>query len=800
MNPSIVAADPNATPTQPSAEPVEAAPPEQRPEPTPDIVAQTKEWFVKTDNLVQRKNALFEYRESQKALFPARFNPNDPRRGQTPQELMSGKDQRRVQTPYIYRGTLQITAMSVPEDLDFEWSAKPQVQPPQDPMLGMPPTQQTDPMNRTFGETLRIVQKELLDEAGWIEKLRAWVQDGCTFPLGILKQTFRREYQTGSLNPNPGDKDATDGAARLKTLIEQFAAKEFTENDAPFAEMKSLIASLKDKARITRWWGTELQLIPLDAFGISEECTDMVNWYDAPYMFHDALITGEQLLTDYRYRVGEDGETFGILPDELNKAVPWDTNNTSTDPNARNRASRNKQLTAPNATPIGATNAVGSTGIEPKKRLYAVREIWSKRDRTVYVVVRGLDHFLDKFVPQKTPEQWYPFHLLAPNRVATEIYQASDVELKRQIQQRIHRKRSDEEKARWLHLPRGIYNRAAGTDEKEMVKLQDVQPGQLRGINFGTTQQKIDDMVQWFTYQFDPMSFDTSKDEQDMDAMGALPVQALGSTGSANFATEVSVASAGAQVATAYRKSIIQQAIERLLTANAEVLLQELSLDEVQRIAGPFAVWPILFDEVQAAQAVDDAKTRAAQMVAPQIVQQAVMQFQTTGALPDEQAMAHMVEQAAGPVWQAEMQATYGAIEPPTRETLFRRLKVKVRSSFNSKLDKQQNLQMFSMLAEACMQIGQAAAGMGQPFVMKAIVKQHAALLGDEAVVDEAFPAVSPMMIAQQLAKAMVAQQQKPGEGGKGPETQTGQGGEGASVDPAGQANNALASAPAPMG
>ena len=774
----------------------QAAPPEKRPEIKPDVSAAAKSWLTKTDNLTQRKNALWEFREANKSLFPARFNPNDPRRGQTPKELKSGRDNRRVQTPLIYRGSLQITAMSVPEDMEFEWEAKEQAQPPQDP--SMPPQQRiTDPLHASFGKTLRIVQRELLDEAGLIPKLRALVQDSSTYPMAIIKDTFRREYTTTSLNPNPGDRDETDGTARLQALMQQFSRKDFDQNSAEFAEMKQLLVSLRDKARITRFFGPDIQLVPMDAFGVSEECTDLVNIYDAPYMFQDALLAGTEILAKYKYRVDEaTGETFGVLPDELNQATPWDTNNSSTDPNARNRSSRNKQLTAPNATPLNSISTTGTAGTDPKHRQYLVREIWSKRDRTVYVLVRGLDHFVDKFVPQKTPERWYPFTILAPNRVPTEIYQASDVELKRDIQDRIHRKRTDEEKARGLSLPRGIYNRAAGVDEKEMVRLQDVQPGQLRGINFGTQQTSINDMVQWWKYEYAPESFNTTKDEQDMDVMGALPIQALGQTGSANFATEVSVASAGATVATNYRKSIITQAIECFLAANAEVLMQELSLDEVQRIAGPFAIWPEIYDDVEAAQIVEDARMRAAEQAAPMVIGQAVQQMQLAGVPLDQKNLGRQIDLASTPLWQAEMQQKYGNIEPATRESIFRRLKVRIKSSFNSKLDKQQSIAMFAQLGEACMQIGQASAGLGVPFNMRPILQHHAELIGGQTVVDEAFPAVSPMQIAQQLAAGVQAQQ----PGAKGPESPAGQGSEGASVDPAGQAQNALAGAPAPMG
>jgi hypothetical protein len=785
--------------------PAAAEAPQVRPEIPPAITADVNVWWNKTDNLTQRKNALWEFREANKTLFPARFNVNDPRRGQTPIELRSGKDTRRVQTPIVYRGTLQITAMTVPDDLSFSWQAKEQVKPPiQDPMLGQPTTA-IDPTLTGMGDTLRICQKQLLDEAKWIEKLQAWVQDSDTYPASIIKCSFRRDYQSATLNPNPVDRDDADGIAAVQSLLEQYARKDFDQNDAKFAQLMQGLTALKEKARITRWFGFDVQLLPLDAFGILEDATDVVNMYDASAMFHDALMTGEAILARFPYKVGVNGETLGVLASELTNAMPWDTSNSTTDPNARNRASRNRQLTTPNATPVNVSSTAGMTGVDPLQRQYLVREIWCKRDRTVYTLIRGIPQFVDKYVPQKRSEQWYPFYVLPANRVPGELYGASSVELKRDIQARILRKRSDEEKARWLHLPRGVYNRSAGVDEKEMVKLQDIEPGKLRGINFGTTAQKIDDLVQWWKYDYNPESFNTMKDEQDLDLMGSLPVQAMGQTGSANFATEVSVAASGSQIATEFRKNNIKRAIDNFLACTGEELLMELTRDEVQLMGGPFSVWPEIYDEVEAAQIMEDAQARAMQTASQSVLMQVQQQVVETGAVPTPQAVAAQVESAAAPIWQSEMMQTYGGIEPMTRTSLFRRLKVEVKSTFNSRLDKQQNLQMLGILATALQGIGATAQALGQPFNMRPIVLHHAELVGGANIVDEAFPAISPMEIAKHLAQAALQTAAAPAAeaGAKADAKAPGgppaaQGAHGSEVDPAEQADNALQSAPKP--
>ena len=746
---------------------------QQRPEVPPRIIAQVQDWIFRCDSLIQRSNALWDFREANKTLFPARFNVNDAQRGQVAAELRTGRDNRRVQVPYIYRDSLQTTAMTVPDDLDFKWVPKQQVAPPLDMTGGMPVTSETlDPGIVQFGKTLTVVVRSLLDEVEFIPKFQAWVQDSSVYPCAILKFNFRRSYDSTSINPNPGDKDETDAVARLQARIQQMATGMIDENSADYADMLDLIESLRDKARIDKWYGFDLQLIPMDAFGVSEDSTDLVNVYDAPWMFQDALITGDELLSRYPYKDGEDGNTYGILPDELNQAQPWDLRNGNqglSGPNSRTR-SRNRQHSAPSGVSATSPTANGVSPVDPKKAQYLVREVWCKRDRKVYVICRGLNNYLDCYIPQKTSARWYPFAILAPNRVPGEIYGESDLNLKKDIQARIHRKRSDEEKARWLSLERYIFNTYGTTDEKEILKISEMSPGQIKGINLGSQQGKIGDILMAVGYTYSPEAFNTDADMRDKDMMGALPTQALGATGTANFSSEVQMAGQGAQIAVSFRQAAVKRSIEGALQAMAEIVLQEMTQEEAQDIAGPFTMWPAIYDKAEANKIVAERQLSARKRMAPGVLQQ-VMMNQQMGITPDPKAIGQMLDREAMPLWTAEMMRDYGSVEPLTRERLYGKMKVKVVSTLSSRLDKQQSIQNLAMLAEAIMQIGQAAQGSGTPFNMRPILMANAKLIGDEDVVAEAFPAISPLQLAEALAQQMMAQSAAPGgekpEGGK---------------------------------
>jgi hypothetical protein len=252
-------------------------------------------------------------------------------------------------------------------------------------------------------------------------------------------------------------------------------------------------------------------------------------------------------------------------------------------------------------------------------------------------------------------------------------------------------------------------------------------------------------------------------------------VQALGATGTANYAAEVQVASQGAAVAVRDRQAYYRRWIERILTATAQMLLQALTPDEVRLIAGPFAFWPTVYGDDEADQIMAEIRARAEETAMPQVLPLLMAQMQATGLPPTPEDISALLAQTVAPIVNAEMQARFGGPEPVTRASMFARLRVKVRSVFASTMERQGQIQQFGMLAESCMQMGQAAQGTGTPFTMRPIVKRHADLIGGHDVVDEAFPAVAPGMIAQNMAQtnAMAAAEANPGsKPGQTPENQ----------------------------
>lgn len=771
-----------------AAEAVKSATPTTRPEVPQDLRANVTRWFERTDNLKQRETAKHFYNEAHKAMFPAAFNPNNPARGMQQAEAVTGEDTRRVEIPRLFRDGLQSAAMSVPDDLTFKFVPSPVVEPPPElsemaAQMGLLPTAPgaasvigNDPMVAHYGRSMTCIENALVAEANFIPKMQAWVQDSGYFPASIIKFNFRRDYTTMPASANTADRDSTDGMARMQALISMYAAKQFSADSAEMRELKNLMSSLAGKARTKRYYGIEINLVPMDSFGMSEDGMDLVDIYDAAFMFEDCVMTGNDLLAHFPYTVGQNGETFGILPDELGSCTPYTATDGATFRNGSDRLTSGRMRNTP--TVRQPSNLSMKDGTDPRASKYFVRTIYSKQDRTIYTLVRGLNHYIKVEIPTKTCARWYQFGIIAPNRIPTEVYQAADLRLKMDIMRRINRKRSDEEKARWLAIERYIYNTAGDMDAKEVVKIGDIPPGHFKGINFGSPTAKPSDNIFPVAHKFDPAAYDTSKDERDLDMMGAMPAQALGATNGAGFATEANIAAQGSSIMSHHRQKCVQREIDGFLTAIGEVIAQELTAEEARAIGGAYTFFPEVYGDGEVEQILQQAKEAAAGQVYQQVLDSAIMQAQTTGVPPDERAIQAQLDALVAPIVQAQMLETYGMPEPVSRESLHRRMRIQIKSSFNANLEKQNNILMFQQLAGALLQMSQTAQLAGVPFDIRPILREMATLVGGSSVIDEAFPNVPAAQLEQMIQQAMAKMMPPAAPGAEG-STQDGAGASG---------------------
>lgn len=666
-------------------------------------------WWETTANCPDQDAAVRASRECLKTLFPAEFDRTDRYRGSVPTELRSRKDDRRVRTNLIYRNVLQTVAMTVPDDHEVKWVPTDQVNQTEESPIDMA-------INR-LSKTMKAVVEQYADETNFQEVAEGAVQDACQYRLAIIKCTFDRDFVEDSIRTHSEGNDKQENIEDLRVLVEDYRRNRFTKDDSKYLEMTDLMESIGIGDELELWKGLRTELVAIDCFRFDPCIRGYEQIYDSSWMAHDVMMSPEDIRAKFPFKLIKDEngadttDWTGVHPDDLGTAQQNQRGGMSSAPTYYgNTLEKGK---GPSARPDSPAEIA---------RLM-VREVWTKKLGRVFTMIDGIPYPVASWVPMKTPKQWYPFRVLRMNRVTGQVYGHSDVELQMDIQHRINRKRSDEEKARWLSLPRGIYN-TQGIDQHEMNKMRDHNPGEWKGLNLGAA-KSIKEVMEFQQFQFDPASFDTTNDKVELNMMAAQPSQMSGSTGSgdARFSSEVSAAMQGAAISSNARGTTIRKWLEGTYELFAEILLQELEPEDAAEVAGPGAFWPHIYSQAD----VDKATQQMDQDVDMEMAQQqqaAQLQAQamSTEAMqmgmpppPPFMPMDDMTKDTARAtaIAQKSMEQ-FGFPEPVSRETLFRRMHCKVTVALNTQADRAQRIQSMQTLGATLQMMAQAAGTMSQ--------------------------------------------------------------------------------------
>lgn len=747
----------------------------ERPEVPLRLRARVESLWKDTNGVPDFDRAVAAFRECQKAMYPSWFDRTDPFRGNTPQEQLTRETNRKVRINLCYQNVKQTVAMLVPEDHEVEWKPVPEVG----------KGTEVDPTDQRFADTLQAEIKRHTEEIRWQDIIQGYAQDAVSFRVACMKVTYDANFLGSPVSANQEDPDTQQNVQRLRVLVEDFARRVFTKDDAQFETMMELKDALQIEGELETWAGIAAESIPLDCIRWDPTVRDIDRIHRARWISHDVLMTGEELRAKFPYKDNGDGTWEGVHPKDVDRLTTG-------------QASQNKILgdtfwTTQMMAGAGSAGQSSSPQAEAQLRRFLVREVWLRSDGVVITLVESLEYPAAKWSPVRTPACWYPFRFFRFNRVQGTVYGISDVELQKDIQNRINSKKSDEEKARWLSLVRWAYDNQL-IDEQEAIKLKNINPGELKGIN--AQGQKLEDVIMALAMEYNPEAFNTEHDEQDMRQMASLPEQMQGVTGRATFATEVNAAVQGAAISSNARMAAFRREMEATYHMMAELLCQELTPEQVKQDVGAGAYWPVVHSEQDGNRLYAEIK----KMVDGEMsIHDEAAKFQASfaGATYQEPNPDEVSSQRQALI-EAKCMEVFGYPEPVTREVLFRRLRCKVTVAMNAQADRAAQGQSLMQLFQAIQAGALAAQAAGKAFDPKPLLKMagnpewatmfvddpaklgatfaQLAMANPQAVPPQlAMQIVQILMPAAQQAQAMLAAQATPSgpNGGASPQVQT---------------------------
>ena len=435
-------------------------------------------------------------------------------------------------------------------------------------------------LSRMFASTLNVVMKrEFVKEAKLKARMRALARSTMAESLGWVKMAYAREYETESfLATRP--EDAQDEIARLKSLAERLP--EMTdpqERVLAVEELRSLKEALFAQRDVVVREGLVIDLLsPTDVVVSPEVVCINSDYRQAEWVAQCVHLTVQEAAA--RYKMTE------------------------------HEARTARQYGQPQGSGMEGEHAMGvptartdiDDGGAPADRgpggMGYVRawEIWNQRAVQVLTIVEGLKRWArPPMRPERRPARWLPFYNLAFNHVEHRRYPLSDVGLLHPLQDEFQkvRRRYDDHRDASIQKTAMDASEIDATDAKE---FNDAPVGALVPLRKGTASQKPLREA-FFTPEIampDPRVYDTAPIIGDMQRVFGMGDSMRGAVSTPKTATEASITKGATEGRMGERTDEIVSLEEEMAEDAVEILLQELSLERVQQMAGASAVWPQL--------------------------------------------------------------------------------------------------------------------------------------------------------------------------------------------------------------
>ncbi|HVC17699.1 MAG TPA: hypothetical protein VNE18_10400 [Rhodanobacter sp.] len=448
-----------------------------------------------------------------------------------------------------------------------------------DPEVNIRPAEAVEPQRyEVFKKLARtaeiVVQHEFLD--GHLKpQAKRMVRSQLTTGIGWLKVGVQT-----ALGPDPivahDIEDARQQMAHIEALIED------ADDDADIGEQEAAKAALVDNIQ-----ALEANLEVMLATGVT---------YDIAKS-EDIMVLGDLAeLVDYRwapaiaqriwYTKEKAEEEFGLTDDEIGKATTF-----------------SRRF-------VEDSDSDGRKTEDDEKKVYVCAwEIWSKEDQTIYTAIDGIEKWVRApYTPDPVGRRFYPFFLYATNFIDGEFWPGIDVEDWIDLQEEFCDARSKFRTHRKRAMPARVGD-AAAFDEGDAAakKLSDPENNELVLIENPQPGKPIGDTVGILQYPpIDEKLYDTSPIRQDLMLVSGIQDADRGAVFSPKTATEAQIQESGNVNRLSGRTDDLDDMLQEVARYTLEICLQIFEEADVQRIAGPDAVWPKLSrDEIYSLLDVD---------------------------------------------------------------------------------------------------------------------------------------------------------------------------------------------------
>ncbi|MBU3548082.1 hypothetical protein [Polynucleobacter sp. P1-05-14] len=410
---------------------------------------------------------------------------------------------------------------------------------------------------KLFCKTLEKVTNRALEHAQLKNRAKSTVRAALTCSFGILKVMYQRDpgkdgYIQSRIN------DAQENLLAIEEL-----ARDLQENDqrhhhdAKRAELEELIKSLQEQSEVQSAEGLVIDRVLTENLLIDPSICEFWDYTDADWICQ-------------------------IIPMKRGQAEALYKKNLA---NAKIYQPGQGEPSHKKAKRLASMQMNAGSGPVTDDQQIAVLEIWDRATQRVYTMVEGATDWLrEPYSPPRAGERWYPFFLLPYQVVDGQFIGPSLVDLTERLQDEHNEARDRFNQHRDLCIPGWVAS--ADINEKTIKKHSDSRFGEITIVD--TEGKPLNQVIIPRGHpKIDPIVYDTSAVRYDWEQVTGLQDAARSTVVRPKTATEANILQRALSGRVFEFKDQIEDWLQEIAQYSAQVLLQELTKEQVERYMGP---------------------------------------------------------------------------------------------------------------------------------------------------------------------------------------------------------------------
>lgn len=434
--------------------------------------------------------------------------------------------------------------------------------------------------NKAFAETLELVVSRMFSDSKLKRRGLPWVQSALTIAVGWLKGSWQERKGVDPLVKQQ-IADLQDNVNRVVALRQKMEESTGTELEAEQAELERQLTALESQVERVIARGFAVDFVAAEDITVAPG-VDIANYLDAPWIDHripmpfdDALATFKLDANDpkvkkakrYRERKPVMGEDESALIDNVEASD----------------ADRFISSDAPDGNSGDADCA---------EDFLMAHETWDRDANCILTWIEGMDCWARKPYAPPATERFYGFFLLAFGDVDGQRHPQSLTSRSAKLVDEYNRIGSAEREHRRRVMPKSIFLKGMVGDDSVRAVV-DGTTAEMVGIEVTVANPDLRSLFVPLQYPaLDPALYDRSRIVNEIERVWGVQEALAGGVSVDKTATEAQIQQTGMQARTGSRRDVLEDALSEIAVYAAEVARAKMTLEDVQAIVGPDAMWP----------------------------------------------------------------------------------------------------------------------------------------------------------------------------------------------------------------